>query len=75
MCAGALIQARVGTVVYGAADPKRGGLGGSLDLSNHPSAHHHMRIVADVRGDVASGQLEEWFRRRRAGRGEGEASG
>jgi tRNA(Arg) A34 adenosine deaminase TadA len=30
MCAGALIQARVGTVIYGAADPKRGGLGGSL---------------------------------------------
>ncbi len=75
MCAGALIQARVGTVVYGAADPKRGGLGGSLDLSRHPSAHHHMQVVADVRGEEASVQLEEWFRRRRAERWDGAARG
>ncbi len=67
MCAGALIQARVGTVVYGAADPKRGALGGSLDLSRHASAHHHMRVVGGVRGECAGRQLEEWFRLRRTG--------
>jgi tRNA(adenine34) deaminase len=65
MCAGALIQARVGTVIYGAADPKRGALGGSLDLSRHPSAHHHMRVQGGVRGEQASEQLEQWFRLRR----------
>jgi tRNA(adenine34) deaminase len=69
MCAGALVQARIGTVVYGAADPKRGALGGTVDLSRHPSAHHHMRVVAGVRGELASRQLEEWFRRRRHGGG------
>jgi tRNA(adenine34) deaminase len=68
MCAGALIQARVGTVLYGAADPKRGALGGTLDLSRHPSAHHQMQVVADVRGELAGRQLEEWFLQRRAGR-------
>ena len=69
MCAGALVQARMGTVVFGAADPKRGGLGGSLDLASHPSAHHHMRVVAGVEGEAASRQLAEWFRRRRQPRG------
>ncbi|MFN7899155.1 MAG: nucleoside deaminase [Synechococcaceae cyanobacterium] len=66
MCAGALIQARVGTVVYGAADPKRGALGGCLDLASHPSAHHPMRVVGGVRQADASQQLERWFRGRRA---------
>jgi tRNA(adenine34) deaminase len=68
MCAGALVQARMGTVIYGAADPKRGALGGTMDLSRHPSAHHHMRVVADVRGVQAGRQLEEWFRQRRSQR-------
>ncbi|MEB3260129.1 MAG: nucleoside deaminase, partial [Cyanobacteriota bacterium] len=62
---GAAIQARVGRVVYGAGDPKRGALGGCLDLASHPSAHHHMQVVAGVEGEAASRQLEDWFRRRR----------
>lgn len=70
MCAGALIQARVGTVIYGAADPKRGGLGGSLDLSRHPSAHHHMVVRGGVLGERAGEQLESWFRQRRLARQE-----
>jgi tRNA(adenine34) deaminase len=65
MCAGAAIQARVGRVVFGAGDPKRGALGGCLDLASHPSAHHHMQVVAGVAGEAASRQLEGWFRRRR----------
>jgi tRNA(adenine34) deaminase len=67
MCAAALIQARVGTVVFGAADPKRGGLGGSLNLASHASAHHHMRVVGGVLRQEAAQQLERWFRQRRAG--------
>jgi tRNA(adenine34) deaminase len=66
MCAGALIQARMGRVVYGAGDPKRGALGGCLDLSKDPSAHHAMTVVAGVRQAEASEQLGAWFRRRRS---------
>ncbi|WP_216914531.1 MULTISPECIES: nucleoside deaminase [unclassified Synechococcus] len=75
MCAGALIQARVGTVIYGAADPKRGGLGGSLDLSRHPSAHHHMVVRGGVLGERAGEQLETWFRQRRRAHQEHRAGG
>ena len=40
MCAGALIQARMGQVIFGASDLKRGAFGGTIDLSKHESAHH-----------------------------------
>ncbi len=65
MCAGALVQARMGTVVFGAADPKRGALGSCLDLAKSSSAHHHMRVIGGVLGDQASGLLASWFRQRR----------
>lgn len=65
MCAGALIQARMGTVVYGAGDPKRGALGGCLDLAAHPSAHHHMRVIGGVMAREAREQLEQWFGHKR----------
>ncbi len=65
MCAGALIQARVGTVVFAASDPKRGALGGCLDLAADPSAHHSMRVIRGLREEPAREQLERWFRRHR----------
>lgn len=65
MCAGALVQARVGRVIFGAGDPKRGALGGCLNLAEHSSAHHHMQVIGGVEAGEAAGQLEEWFRQRR----------
>jgi tRNA(adenine34) deaminase len=65
MCAGAAIQSRVGRVVFAAADPKRGALGGCLDLAAHRSAHHHMLVWGGLEAEAARAQLETWFRRRR----------
>jgi len=65
MCAGALVQARVGRVVFGATDPKRGGLGGVLDLSQDPSAHHHMQVQGGLEAEACAAQLEGWFKQRR----------
>jgi len=65
MCAGALVQARMGRVVFGAGDTKRGALGGCLDLANHPSAHHRMQVVGGTKAQDCGLQLESWFRRRR----------
>jgi len=62
MCAGALVQARVGTVVFGASDPKRGALGGCLNLARDPSAHHSMQVIGGVLEERAREQLERWFR-------------
>jgi len=65
MCASALIQARMGKVVFGAYDKKRGGLGGSIDLSKHKSSHHKMEIVGGILEDECSQILQLWFKKLR----------
>lgn len=70
MCAGALVQARMGRVVFGAGDPKRGALGGCLNLAADASAHHHMVVTGGVLAEACGAQLEGWFRRRRRQRRE-----
>ncbi len=66
MCAAALVQARMGRVIFGATDKKRGGLGGVLDLSRSPAAHHHMACQGGVLAEECGSLLQDWFRRRRA---------
>jgi len=65
MCASALIQARMGKVVFGAYDKKRGGFGGSIDLSIHKSSHHKMEIVGGILEDECSQILKLWFKKLR----------
>ena len=65
MCAGALVQARMGQVIFGTSDPKRGGLGSTIDLAKHKSAHHHMVVIGGVMEDQAKTQLQSWFKRQR----------
>lgn len=67
MCAGALVQARMGTVIFAAHDLKRGALGGTIDLSTHRSAHHRMTVIGGVLEEEARRLLEDWFRQRRQG--------
>ena len=74
MCAGALIQARVGRVIYAAADAKRGALGGCLDLSADPSAHHHMAVQRGLAATAAERMLSNWFRQRRQVRRQGSSA-
>ena len=65
MCSSALIQARMGKVIFGAYDKKRGGLGGSIDLSKHESAHHKMEIIGGILEDECSQILKIWFKKLR----------
>ena len=62
MCAAAPIQARMGIVVFGAYDKKRGGLGGSIDLSKHKSSHHKMEVIGGILKDECSQGLQLWFK-------------
>ena len=66
MCASALIQARMGKVIYGAIDRKRGGLGGSIDLSKHESAHHKMVVIGGLLEDECEHNLKTWFKKLRS---------
>ncbi len=65
MCASALIQARMGKVIFGAYDKKRGGLGGSIDLSMHKSSHHKMEVIGGILEKECSQILQLWFKKLR----------
>ncbi len=64
MCAGAIVLARVKTVVWGVSDPKRGG-GTVFGIFDHPGINHHPEIVAGVLEEESRAILQDFFRRRR----------
>ena len=66
MCASVLIQARMGRVIYGAYDAKRGGLGGSIDLSKHKSSHHKMEVIGGILEKECKESLQVWFKNLRS---------
>jgi tRNA(adenine34) deaminase len=65
MCAGAMLHARVGRLVYGAADPKAGACGSVLGVMNHPRLNHRVEVVAGVLAEECGGLLTGFFRARR----------
>ena len=65
MCAAALVQARMGNVIYGAEDDKRGGFGGTIDLSKHKSAHHKMKVVGGILEKECKYKIKVWFKKLR----------
>ena len=68
MCAGAIINARIPRVVFGATDPKAGAMGGLFDMNGYP-LNHHPEIVSGVLGEECGDMLRSFFRERRAGKG------
>ncbi len=65
MCAGALIQARMGRIIYGSEDPKRGALGGTINLAEHKSAHHNMLIERGIMEKESRKIIVDWFKDKR----------
>ncbi len=65
MCAGALQQARVGRVVYGAADMKAGACGSLYNLGADPRLNHEFEVRHGVRADECADLLSEFFAARR----------
>jgi tRNA(adenine34) deaminase len=64
MCAGAIILARIGSVVWGVSDPKRGG-GTEFGIFNHKGINHHPEIVTGVLEEESKEVLVDFFRKRR----------
>lgn len=65
MCAGALVAARIGRVVFGAADPKAGATGSLYNLCTDPRLNHEVAVTHGVRSDEAAAQLAAFFSGRR----------
>ena len=65
MCAGAIVLARLGRVVYGAPDPKAGACGSVLDVLGERRLNHRAELTAGVLAEECGELLREFFRQRR----------
>ncbi len=66
MCAGAILHARAGRLVYAAADPKAGACGSVLEVMNHPRLNHRVQVEAGLLAEECGEMLSAFFRVRRA---------
>ena len=65
MCMGALLQARIKRLVFGAHDPKAGASGSVMDLSKHDQLNHAIEVDGGVLEEKCSGLLKAFFKARR----------
>ena len=66
MCAGALVNARVGRLVYGCADPKAGAAHTLYRLLDDPRLNHRLPVTAGVQAEACAERLRAFFARLRA---------
>jgi tRNA(adenine34) deaminase len=65
MCAGAMIQARIGRVVYGAEDAKGGAVASCFSVLEHPRLNHRVEVTSGVMAEEAAALLRDFFAARR----------
>ena len=66
MCAGALVAARVGRLVFGAPDPRAGACGSLYNLCADPRLNHELPLTGGVRAEESAALLAAFFVERRA---------
>jgi len=67
MCVGAMLNARVARVVYGARDAKAGALGSVYDIGRDGRLNHRFEVVGGVMESESAEMMREFFRARRGG--------
>src|SRR6266404_5366962 len=66
MCVGALVHARIATLVYGAAEPRSGAIVSAVRGGELPGFNHRFAVVSGVREDFCRELMQAFFRERRA---------
>jgi tRNA(adenine34) deaminase len=66
MCVGAVVHARIGTLIYGAAEPKTGAVCSTMNLIDDPSWNHRVTVVAGLMADDCRALMQEFFQKKRA---------
>ena len=64
-CAGALVLAKLGKIVFGAYDPKAGMAGSIEDLLRHPRLNHRVDVVGGIEADACGALLKQFFQKQR----------
>ena len=67
MCAGAIVHARIGRLVYGAPEPKTGAVRSMMQVLDTPSLNHHVEVVGGVLERECRELIGAFFAQRRAG--------
>ncbi len=70
MCAGAIVNARVKRVVFGATDPKAGACGTLMNVVQDSRLNHRVELVAGVLAEESGAILKQFFRTRRKAQSE-----
>ena len=65
MCAGAMVQARISRLVYGADDPKAGAVRSVFAIADHPQLNHRVAVTGGVLGEECAALLQSFFAARR----------
>ena len=65
MCVGAMVHARIGTLVYGAAEPRTGAIVSTVRGVELPGHNHRVDVVSGVREDECRSLMVEFFKERR----------
>jgi tRNA(adenine34) deaminase len=65
MCVGAMVHARVGTLVFGAPEPKAGAVVSSCRAQELPSLNHRIEVIGGVLEEDCRAVIQEFFRTRR----------
>jgi tRNA(adenine34) deaminase len=65
MCVGALVHARIGTLVFGAAEPRTGAVESTVRGGELPGHNHRFAVVSGVREDECRQLMQDFFRERR----------
>jgi tRNA(adenine34) deaminase len=65
MCVGAMVHARIGTLIYGASEPKTGAVSSTMTLVDDPSWNHRVAVVPGVMADECRGLLQDFFKEKR----------
>ncbi|PSB04399.1 tRNA-specific adenosine deaminase [Merismopedia glauca CCAP 1448/3] len=66
MCAGAIIQSRLGLLVYGANEPKSGAIRTVLNLPDSAASNHRLEVISGILESACQTQLQTWFANRRS---------
>lgn len=65
MCAGAIVAARLGLLVYGADDAKTGSIRTVLNIPDSAASNHKLTVIGGILESTCRQQLQDWFRRKR----------
>ena len=65
MCVGAIVHARISTLIYGASEPKTGAVRSTMKLLDDPSWNHRVMVVAGLMAEESKALLQEFFKSRR----------